>query len=443
LENDSKFGILKTKPFRHKVNIITLGCSKNLVDSEVLMGQLRASEVDVVHDSDEPADVVVVNTCGFINDAKEESIDTILRFASAKKSGHVGKVYVMGCLSQRYRKELEAELLEVDGFYGVNDLPVILKELGADYKKELVGERLLTTPGHYAYLKISEGCNKKCSFCAIPLIRGKHVSRPVEELVREATALACRGVKEIILIAQDLTYYGYDLYKKRKLAELLEQLAEIEGIEWIRLHYAYPSDFPLEIADVMSKHPKICKYLDIPLQHISDPLLRSMNRGVTSEKTYRLLDTLRRKNPGIAIRTTLIVGYPYETDEHFEELKDFVRSQRFDRLGVFMYSPEEKTPAYYLHDVVPEKVKQERMEEIMEIQQEISLEKNLEKVGKVLRVIIDRMEGELYVGRSEFDSPEVDNEILVESSSPLQPGNFYNVLINRADYFDLYGTIVN
>jgi ribosomal protein S12 methylthiotransferase len=434
---------LKTKsPLRHKVNIITLGCSKNLVDSEVLMGQLRAGQVDVVHESDEPSDVVVVNTCGFINDAKEESIETILRYAEAKKEGLVGKVYVMGCLSQRYRKELEAELLEVDGFYGVNDLPAILKDLGVDYRKELIGERLLTTPKHYAYLKISEGCNKKCSFCAIPLIRGKHVSRPIEELVHEASHLAMQGVKELILIAQDLTYYGYDLYRERKLGTLLEELAAINGIEWIRLHYAYPSDFPLEIAEIMAKNPKICNYLDIPLQHISDPLLRSMNRGVTREKTIRLLENIRGKNPGISIRTTLIVGYPYETEAHFEELKEFVREQRFDRLGVFMYSPEEKTSAWYLHDAVPDEVKKARMEEIMEIQQQISFEKNEEKVGMELKVLVDRREGGLYIGRSEFDSPEVDNEILIESLKPLQPGNFYRVKITKADYFDLYGTII-
>lgn len=405
------------------------------------MGQLQAANIEVVHESDEPSDVVVVNTCGFINDAKEESIDMILRYAKAKKAGHVGKVFVMGCLSQRYRKELEAELLEVDGFYGVNDLPEILKDLGVDYRKELIGERLLTTPGHYAYLKISEGCNKKCSFCAIPLIRGKHVSRPMEDLIHEASLLAARGVKEIILIAQDLTYYGYDLYRERKLASLLESFCEIDGLEWIRLHYAYPSDFPVEIADVMKNNPKICNYLDIPLQHISDPLLRSMNRGVTKAKTYRLLETLREKNPGIAIRTTLIVGYPYETDDHFEELKEFVKDQRFDRLGVFMYSPEEKTSAYYLHDAVPDEVKRARMEEIMEIQQEISMEKNQEKVGREFKVLIDRKEGDLYVGRSEFDSPEVDNEILIDSPEPLKTGNFYQVKIDRADYFDLYGTL--
>jgi ribosomal protein S12 methylthiotransferase len=432
---------VKTNPIRHTVNIITLGCSKNLVDSEVLMGQLRAANVEVVHDSDEPADVVVVNTCGFINDAKEESIDTILRYAEAKKDGTVGKVYVMGCLSQRYRKELKAEMLDVDGFYGVNDLPEILKELGVDYKKELTGERLLTTPSHYAYLKISEGCNKKCSFCAIPLIRGKHVSRPLEELVHEASLLAAAGVKELIFIAQDLTYYGYDLYGKRKLSSLLESLCKIEGIEWIRLHYAYPSDFPIELADVIKNNPKICNYLDIPLQHVTDSLLRSMKRGITGAKTRRLLETLRGKNPGIAIRTTLIVGYPYETDEHFEELKVFVKEQRFDRLGVFMYSPEEKTSAWDLQDTVPEEVKKARMEEIMEIQQEISLEKNQEKIGKEYKVLIDRKEGDFFIGRSEYDSPEVDNEILIESAVPLHTGSFYQVIIDRADYFDLYGII--
>lgn len=433
---------MKTKQQRHTVNIITLGCSKNVVDSEVLMGQLRAGNIDVVHESGDPSDVVVVNTCGFINDAKEESIDTILRYAAAKKDGQVGKVYVMGCLSQRYKKELEAELLEVDGFYGVNDLPRILKDLGVDYRKELVGERLLTTPKHYAYVKISEGCNKKCSFCAIPLIRGKHVSKPMEEIVHEVSHLVASGVKEIMLIAQDLTYYGMDLYKSRKMAELLDSLCEIEGLEWIRLHYAYPTDFPLEILDIINRQPKICNYLDMPLQHINDLMLRSMNRGTTREKTLQLLDRIREKVPGISLRTTLIVGYPYETDAIFDELKDFVRTQRFDRLGVFTYSPEEKTSAFYLHDTVPDEVKQSRLEEIMEIQQEISFEKNQEKVGKELRVIIDRQEGEYFVGRSEFDSPEVDNEILVRSDMTLEPGSFHQVTIEKADYFDLYGKIL-
>lgn len=433
---------MKTKQLRHKVNIITLGCSKNVVDSEVLMGQLKAQNVDVAHDSDDPSDVVVVNTCGFINDAKEESIDTILRYANAKKDGLVGKVFVMGCLSQRYRKELEAELLEVDGFYGVNDLPVILKDLGVNYRRELVGERLLTTPSHYAYLKISEGCNKKCSFCAIPLIRGKHVSRPMEDILHEAAHLAAHGVKEIILIAQDLTYYGMDLYQERRLGHLLDNLVQIEGIEWIRLHYAYPTDFPDDILAVMHKHEKICNYIDIPLQHISDVLLRSMNRGITKEKTLKLLDRIRDGVPGVAIRSTLIVGYPYETEDHFEELKNFVREQQFDRLGVFTYSPEEKTSAYYLHDIVPVEVKQARLEEIMEIQQDISFKKNQEKVGKVYKVLIDRNEGEFYIGRTEFDSPEVDNEILISSASVLSVGSFCRVRIDRADFFDLFGTVI-
>lgn len=433
---------MKTKLKRHKVNIITLGCSKNLVDSEVLMGQLRAGNIDVVHESSDPSEVVVVNTCGFINDAKEESIETILRFAGAKKKGLVDKVFVMGCLSQRYRKELEAELLEVDGFYGVHDLPRILSDLGVDYKKELIGERLLTTPSHFAYLKISEGCNKKCSFCAIPLIRGKHVSKPMDEIIHEASSLVANGVKEIILIAQDLTYYGFDLYRERKLGELLENLAAIKGLEWIRLHYAYPADFPIEILDIMRKYPNICNYLDIPLQHISDILLRSMNRGLTKEKTLRLLDTIRERVPGISLRTTLIVGYPYETEEHFAELKNFVREQRFDRLGVFTYSPEEKTQAFYLHDTVPNEIKQSRLEEIMQIQQEISLEKNQERTGQIFKVLIDRREGDYYIGRSEYDSPEVDNEILVNSDSALEIGSFYQVRIERADYFDLFGSVV-
>lgn len=432
---------MRTKTVRHKVNIITLGCSKNLVDSEKLMGQLKAGSVDVVHESTDPSEVVVINTCGFINDAKEESIDTILRFARAKEQGLVGKVFVMGCLSQRYEKELKEELAEVDGFYGVNDLPRILSDLGVDYKKELVGERLLTTPGHYAYLKISEGCDKKCSFCAIPLIRGRHVSAPMEDILHEARILADHGVKELILIAQDLTYYGLDLYGRRRLPELLEMLAGIDGIEWIRLHYAYPTDFPMELLDVMTRQPKICRYIDIPLQHISDPILRSMHRGTTREKTLRLLSQIREKVPEVAIRTTLIVGYPNETEELFEELKSFVKEQEFDRLGVFTYSPEEKTHAFYLHDSVPEEVKQARMAEIMEIQQEISFKKNQSRIGKAFKVLIDRKEGEFYIGRTQFDSPEVDNEILIGHDAGLQTGRFYRVLIERAEDFDLYGRI--
>ncbi len=432
---------MKTTSRPKSVNIITLGCSKNLVDSEVLMGQLKAGSVNVVHESDQPSDVVVINTCGFINDAREESIDTILQYAEAKKRGLIGKVFVMGCLSQRYRKELEAEMPEVDGFYGVSELPSILKDLGVDYKKELVGERMLTTPRHYAYMKISEGCDKKCSFCAIPLIRGRHVSRPMEEIIHEASLLVSQGVKEIILIAQDLTWYGFDLYKKRNLAELLEKLVKIPGLEWIRLHYAYPSDFPMEVIDVMSRYDNICNYLDIPLQHISDPLLRSMKRGINREKTYRLIDAIREKIPGITIRTTLIVGYPNETEEQFQELKAFVKEMKFDRLGVFTYSAEETTAAYYLKDNVPEELKKQRLEEIMNLQQEISLEKNRQKVGKELKVLIDRKEGEYHIGRSESDSPEVDNEILVNTDKDLNIGEFYDVKIDKADYFDLYGKV--
>lgn len=406
------------------------------------MGQLRASNIDVVHESGDPSETVVINTCGFIKDAKEESVNTILQFARAKKEGLVKNVFVIGCLSERYRKELEEEILEVDGFFGTHELPEILKTLGADYRKELVGERLLTTPSHYAYMKISEGCDRKCSFCAIPLMRGRHVSRPMEEIFHEATVLAGHGVKELILIAQELTYYGLDLYGKRMLPELLEALASVEGIHWIRLHYAYPSDFPEEVLEVIATQPKICNYLDIPLQHISDPILRSMHRSTSREKTLSLLGKIREKVPGLAIRTTLIVGYPYETEEQFEELKQFVIEQRFDRLGVFTYSPEENTSAFYQKDNVPEKVKQRRMEVIMDVQQQISYEKNQEKVGKTLKVLIDREEEGFYVGRSEFDSPEVDNEILVSSSRDLKIGEFYDVLIDRADYFDLFGTTV-
>ncbi|MDX9906007.1 MAG: 30S ribosomal protein S12 methylthiotransferase RimO [Bacteroidales bacterium] len=432
---------MNSKSRARKINIVTLGCSKNLVDSEMLMGQLKAAKVDVAHESGLPADVVVINTCGFINDAKEESIDTILQYAEAKKAGKVRKVYVMGCLSQRYRKELEAEMLEVDGFFGVNDLPQILRELGVDYRKELVGERMLTTPSHFAYLKISEGCDKKCSFCVIPLIRGKHISRPLDELVKETALLAAKGVKEIILIAQDLTSYGIDLYGKRNLRSLLEQLSEVEGIEWIRLHYAYPANFPIEILDLIRDNPKICKYIDIPLQHISDPVLRSMKRGVTQAKTLHLLETIRTIIPQAAIRTTLIVGYPNETDADFEALKAFVKKQQFDRLGVFTYSPEENTSSYNIPDNIPEDVKKFRMEEIMEIQQEISLEKNSRKIGNIYKVLIDRIEGENFIGRTEFDSPEVDNEILIRSQQSLQIGKFYPVRIDRADFFDLYGSV--
>jgi ribosomal protein S12 methylthiotransferase len=430
-----------TRSRKHTVNIITLGCSKNTVDSEVLMGQLRAGNIDVVHESESPSDTVVINTCGFIKDAKEESVNTILQYARAKQEGLVKNVYVMGCLSERYRKELQEELLEVDGFFGTHDLPEVLKTLGVDYKKELIGERLLTTPSHYAYMKISEGCDRKCSFCAIPLMRGKHVSRPMEEIYHEATHLVKEGVRELILIAQELTYYGLDLYGKRMLPELLEALCTIKGLEWIRLHYAYPSEVPSEVLDVIARQPKICKYIDIPLQHISDPVLRSMNRATTREKTMELLKKIRDKVPGVAIRTTLIVGYPAETEEHFEELKEFVKQQRFERLGVFTYSPEEKTAAYYLKDAIPDEIKQQRMEEIMEIQQQISHEKNEAEVGSTVKAIVDKKEGEFYVCRSEFDSPEVDNEILVTSKKKLKVGEFYPMTITRADYFDLYAQV--
>jgi ribosomal protein S12 methylthiotransferase len=421
-----------------KVNVITLGCSKNLVDSEVLMRQLD-NRFEILNDSDKDSDIVVINTCGFIGDAKEESIDTILSAVEAKKEGRVEKVFVTGCLSQRYKKDLEHEIELVDGFYGVNDLPEILKDLNVDYKKELLGERHLTTPGHYAYLKVSEGCDRSCSFCAIPLIRGGHVSVPEEELIREAEFLASQGVKELLLIAQDLTYYGIDLYGKRTVARLVEKLSKVNGIEWIRLHYAYPAGFPEDLLEVMNNNPKVCKYLDIPLQHINDRILRSMKRGLGSEGTRELVRKMKEKVPGVALRTTLIVGYPGETEQEFEELMDFVREARFDRLGVFRYSEEEDTAAADLEDDVPEEVKEERADRIMMLQQEISLELNKEREGKVFRTIIDREEGGYFVGRTEFDSPEVDNEVLITSDKPLKTGTFYEVLIEKADFFDLYG----
>ena len=421
-----------------KINIITLGCSKNVVDSEILMGQLKANNVSLAHDADEPSDAVVINTCGFINDAKEESIETILQHVEAKKAGLTGKVYVMGCLSQRYRRELEEEIDNVDGFYGTNDLDKIVKELGAEYRTELVGERMLTTPAHYAYLKISEGCDRTCSFCAIPLIRGKHRSRPVDQLVAEAKDLVGKGVKEIILIAQDLTYYGVDLNAKRQLASLLESLAAVPGLEWIRLQYSYPTDFPVEVLDVIREHENICNYMDLPLQHISDPLLKSMRRNINKSRTIQLLDTIREKIPGVALRTTFIAGYPGETDEQFSELLDFVETQQFDRLGVFTYSHEEDTRAYRLLDNIPQDVKLQRMEEIMQLQQEISLAHNHAKIGQTLKVMVDRKEGEYYVGRTAFDSPEVDNEVLITPENSILTGDFYHAKITGADFFDLY-----
>lgn len=434
--------ILK-KPAR--VNVITLGCSKNIYDSEVLMGQLRGNQINVVHESDQVTsdDIVVINTCGFIDNAKQESIDTILKYSELKKEGKVGQVIVTGCLSQRYKPELEAEISEVDAYFGTNELKNLLQAVGADYKHELLGERKLTTPTHFAYFKIAEGCNRPCSFCAIPLMRGKHTSKPIEELVREAKSLAKNGTKELILIAQDLTYYGLDLYNKRKLPDLLRHLSDVDGIEWIRLQYAYPSGFPIEILDVMNERQNICKYLDMPLQHISDNMLRSMRRGITKQKTIDLVNSIRDKVPNIALRTTLICGYPQETQQDFEEMKQWVASTQFDRLGCFAYSHEENTHAHTLINDVPEAIKQQRVDEIMGLQQEISFQKNQQKVGSIFRVLIDKKEGNYFIGRTEFDSPEVDNEVLLDTSiNYASIGNFINVRVDRAEDFDLYGQIV-
>ncbi len=437
---------MKTKTLKkNKVNVITLGCSKNTFDSEVLMAQLKANKFDVEHESmSDDAEIVIINTCGFIDNAKQESIDTILRYAQAKNDGEVDKVYVTGCLSERYREDLENEIPEVDAFFGTRELPRLLKTLKADYKQELVGERLLTTPSHYAYFKIAEGCDRPCSFCAIPLMRGNHVSTPIEELVASAKSLAAKGVKELILIAQDLTYYGLDIYKKRALADLLEQLSDVEGIEWIRLHYAFPSGFPMDVLDVMNAKTNVNFYLDIPLQHGSTRILQSMRRGITREKTEELVGEIRAKVPGIAIRTTLIVGYPGETKEDFQEMYDFVEKMRFDRLGVFTYSHEENTHAYSLEDDVPEKTKRERADKIMELQSGISYELNQEKIGKTFKVLFDRVEGDYFIGRTEFDSPEVDNEVLVKKEGDVfvRIGDFANVEITSADHYDLYGKLV-
>mgnify|MGYP003575709950 CR=1 FL=1 len=432
-------------PKKPRVNVITLGCSKNVYDSEVLMGQLKGNQIDVVHEANSVAkdDIIVINTCGFIDNAKQESIDTILQYSELKEQGKVGKVVVTGCLSERYKPELETELSNVDAFFGTNDLQDILTNLGADYKYELLGERLLTTPSHFAYFKISEGCNRPCSFCAIPLMRGKHVSRPIEELVKEAKSLVNNGTKELVVIAQDLTYYGLDLYGKRNLADLLKNLSDVEGLEWIRLQYAYPSGFPMEILDVMNERSNICNYLDMPLQHISDNMLKSMRRGITKEKTMDLVKAIRDKVPDIALRTTLICGYPGETQRDFEEMKEWVKETRFDRLGCFTYSHEEKTHAHTLIDDIAEEVKEQRVEEIMEVQQSISYEKNQEKVGRTFKVLIDKKEGDYFVGRTEFDSPEVDNEVLLHASNNYAGiGSFVNVQIERAEDFDLYGQIV-
>ena len=424
-----------------KINIVTLGCSKNVYDSEVLMGQLEANGKQVVHE--EKGDVVVINTCGFIDNAKEESINTILEYVDLKNQGKVEKVFVTGCLSERYKPDLIREIPDVDQYFGTRDLPILLKHLGADYKHELVGERLTTTPKHYAYLKISEGCDRPCSFCAIPLMRGGHISTPIEKLVTETQKLAKKGVKELILIAQDLTFYGLDIYKKRALGDLLKALIKVEGIEWIRLHYAFPTGFPEDVLDIVKTEPKICNYIDIPLQHINTELLKAMKRGTTFEKTNALLDKFREKVPDMAIRTTLIVGFPGETEEKFEELKQWVRDQRFDRLGCFTYSHEENTTAFVLEDNIPDEVKQQRVEEIMAIQQQISWEKNQEKVGKVFRCMFDRKEGDYFVGRTEYDSPDVDNTVLVPAENIYLPiGEFAQVKITSAEDYDLIGELV-
>jgi len=434
---------MRTKTLKkNKINVITLGCSKNVYDSEVLMGQLKASGKDVVHE--EEGNVVVINTCGFINNAKEESVNTILEFMQKKEAGQVDKVFVTGCLSERYKPDLQKEIPNVDEYFGTTELPQLLKALGADYKYELIGERLTTTPKNYAYLKIAEGCDRPCSFCAIPLMRGKHKSTPIEDLVIEAEKLAANGVKELILIAQDLTYYGLDLYKKRNLAELLEALVKVEGVEWIRLHYAFPTGFPLDVLDVMNREEKICNYLDIPLQHISDHLLKSMRRGTTKEKTTNLIQQFRNKIPEMTIRTTLIVGYPGETEDDFQELKQWVNEMRFERLGCFTYSHEENTHAYNLEDDVSEDVKQQRANEIMELQSQISWELNQQKIGQEFKIVIDRKEGSYFVGRTEFDSPDVDNEVLIDATKTyLKTGEFAKVKITEAADFDLYAEIVS
>lgn len=440
---------MKTKvSLKPSINIVTLGCSKNLVDSEVLFTQLKGNGLEVTHEAKkDTANIVVVNTCGFIDNAKQESIDTILRYADAKEAGKIDKLYVTGCLSHRYKDDLEREIPMVDSFFGTNELPRLLKALKADYKHELVGERLLTTPAHYAYLKIAEGCDRPCSFCAIPIMRGGHVSRPMDELVKEASSLAKKGTKELILIAQDLTFYGLDLKGEgksgRQLKELLERLSDVQGIEWIRLQYAYPAGFPMEILQTMAERDNICKYLDMPLQSGSDAMLKHMRRGITREKTEQLITDIREKVPGIALRTTLISGYPGETDADFEETYSFVERMRFDRLGIFNYSHEENTHAYLVQDDVPEEVKQERSDEIMALQQGISEELNQAKIGQTFKVMVDRKESGFFVGRTEHDSPEVDNEVLIPAEQFARQGDFVQVKINKAEEFDLYGDIVS
>lgn len=436
---------MKTKKLKKdKVNVITLGCSKNMVDSEILMHQLKENKFDVIHDSEDEANIVIINTCGFIDRAKEESINTILLYAEEKMEGNIEKLYVTGCLSERYRSDLEREIPEVDAYFGTMELPALLEKLEADYKQDLIGERMLLTPPHYAYLKISEGCNRTCSFCAIPLMRGKHISRTIESLVEETKKLARNGVKEIMLIAQELTYYGLDIYKKRALSDLLEALNEVEGIEWIRLHYAYPSKFPIEIFDSIKLLSKVCNYLDMPLQHISDTVLKNMRRQISKAETTELINIAREKVPGITLRTTFLVGFPGETDADFEELMDFVKEMRFERVGVFQYSHEENTSAHDMIDDVPAELKEERANRLMELQREISAELNQEKIGRELKVLIDRKESGYFVGRSEFDSPEVDNEVLIEAKDKtyLRIGDFVNVRIIDSTEYDLYAELI-
>ncbi len=435
---------MKTKTLkRDKVNVITLGCSKNLVDSENIITQLKANEFDVSHDSNQDANVIIINTCGFIDLAKEESINTIVQYADIKSKGGIDKLYVTGCLSQRYKDDLEQEIPEVDAYFGTMELPGLLAKLNADYRHDLIGERTLTTPEHFAYLKISEGCNRTCSFCAIPLMRGKHISKPIEALVTEASYLASIGVKELILIAQELTYYGLDLYKKRTLPELLDALCEVNGIEWIRLHYAYPSKFPVELFDVMARQPKICNYLDIPLQHAANSVLERMKRQTTREEQRELIMHARKVVPDIAIRTTFLVGFPGETDGEFDDLCSFVEEMQFDRVGVFQYSHEEDTSGFLLQDDVDSEVKSERSNRLMEIQQSISWQHNQNKIGKTLRVIFDRKEGEFFIGRTEYDSPEVDNEVLVSAlDNYVRIGDFATVEITHAEEYDLYGKVI-
>jgi len=435
---------VKTKSIHPpKINVITLGCSKNIVDSEVLLSQLKGNHLTAAHESSEKADIVIINTCGFIDKAKTESINAILEYAEKKEQGEIEKLFVTGCLSERYKTELHSEIPVVDAWFGTLELPALLKKLGADYKKELLGERELTTAPHYAYLKISEGCDRPCSFCAIPLMRGKHVSRSIDFLTQEAKHLVSRGVKEIILIAQDLTYYGLDLNGKRQLDDLLKSLSDVPGLEWLRLQYAYPSQFPEEILDTIRERENICKYLDMPLQHISDPMLKIMRRGITQRRTIELLDTIRDKVPGIALRTTLIAGHPGETEADFDALYSFVENQRFHRLGIFTYSHEEKTHAFTLPDDVPEEIKEQRASEIMALQQEISMERNEELHGATLKVLIDRKEGDFYIGRTAFDSPEVDNEVIVKNTETLLPGTFVQVFIEDSEAFDLIGRVVS